>query len=70
MVYYSNSTPFFILNVMRKLYTLTALLTITLLSSCELVGDIFKAGAYTGIIIVVIIIAIVIWLVSKFRGRG
>lgn len=55
---------------MRKLYTLTALLAITLLSSCELVGDIFKAGAYTGIIIVVIIIAVVIWLVSKFRGRG
>jgi hypothetical protein len=70
MVYYTNNTPFFILNLMRKLYTLTALLAVTLLSSCELIGDIFKAGAYTGIIIVVIIIAIVIWLISKFRGRG
>ena len=55
---------------MRKLYSVVALLAITLLSSCELIGDIFKAGAYTGIFIVVIIIALIIWLLSKFRGRG
>ena len=55
---------------MRKIYSLTALLVITLLSSCELIGDIFEAGAYTGIIIVVIILALVIWLFSKFRSRG
>ncbi len=55
---------------MRKLYSVIALFAITLLSSCELVGDIFKAGAYTGIIIVIIIIALIIWLLSKFRGRG
>ena len=55
---------------MKKLYSVVALLAITLLSSCELVGDIFKAGAYTGIFIVVIIIALIIWLLSKFRGRG
>ena len=55
---------------MRKLYTLTALLTLTILSSCELVGDIFEAGAYTGIIIVIIILALVIWLFSKFRSRS
>jgi hypothetical protein len=46
------------------------ILTIFLLSSCELVGDIFEAGAYTGIIIVVIIVALVVWIISKFRGRG
>ena len=55
---------------MRKLYSLTALLIVTLLSSCELVGDIFEAGAYTGIVIVVIIVALVLWLFSKFRSRG
>lgn len=55
---------------MNKSYSVIALLTITLLSSCELAGDIFKAGAYTGIIIVVIIIALIIWILSKFRGRG
>jgi hypothetical protein len=55
---------------MRKIYPLTAVFVITLLSSCELVGDIFKAGAYTGIIIVVIVVALIIWLVSKFRSRS
>ncbi len=55
---------------MNKIYPLVALFAVTLLSSCELAGDIFKAGAYTGIFIVVIIIALIIWLLSKFRGRG
>lgn len=41
-----------------------ALLTTTL-TSCELVGDIFKAGMWTGIIVVVLVIALIIWLVSK-----
>jgi len=40
------------------------------LSSCEVIGDIFKAGAYTGIIGVVIILLLVFWLLSKFRRRG
>ncbi|HUH33053.1 MAG TPA: hypothetical protein VLZ28_03815 [Daejeonella sp.] len=55
---------------MRKIYSLTAILVVTLLSSCELIGDIFKAGAYTGIIIVVIVVALIIWLFSKFRSRS
>lgn len=69
MVYYSIVHHFY-LNLMRKLYSLTAIFVITLLSSCELIGDIFKAGAYTGIIIVVIIVALIIWLFSKFRSRS
>ncbi|MGV3684066.1 MAG: hypothetical protein ACO1NS_00475 [Daejeonella sp.] len=55
---------------MNKIYPIVALFVITLLSGCELIGDIFAAGAYTGIFIVVIIIALIIWLLSKFRGRG
>jgi len=69
MVYYDIVHHFY-LNAMRKLYSLLAMLTITLMSSCELVGDIFEAGAYTGIIIVVIIVALIIWLFSKFRSRS
>ena len=33
-------------------------------------GDIFKAGAVVGIIAVIIVIAIIIWIVSLFRGKG
>jgi hypothetical protein len=54
---------------MRKLYAVTALSVITLLSGCDLAFGIFKAGAYTGIIIIIVIIVLIIWLLSKFRGR-
>jgi hypothetical protein len=39
------------------------------LTSCEIIGDIFKAGVWVGIIIVVGIIALVIWLIAKLGGR-
>ncbi|WP_353721351.1 hypothetical protein [Dyadobacter sp. 676] len=40
------------------------------LTSCELIGDIFKTGVWTGVILVVGIIAIVIWLLAKAFGGG
>lgn len=43
---------------------LIALLTTTL-TSCEAIQGIFKAGMITGIIIVVLVIALIIWIVSK-----
>ena len=45
-------------------------LVVTTLSSCELVEGIFKAGVWSGVIIVVIILALIIWLVSKVFGGG
>lgn len=41
---------------------------VTLLSSCEVIGGIFKAGVWSGIIMVVVVIALIIWLISKFTG--
>lgn len=35
------------------------------LSSCEVVGSIFEAGVWVGVIIVVLIIVAVIWLIRK-----
>lgn len=40
------------------------------MTSCDAIGGIFKAGAYTGIIGVIIVIAVAIWLVSKLFGGG
>jgi len=37
------------------------------LSSCEVVGGIFKAGFWSAIIIVVVVVALILWLVG--RGR-
>lgn len=43
------------------------LLAVSMFSSCELIGDIFKAGVWVGVIIVVGIIALILWLIG--RGR-
>lgn len=37
------------------------------LASCEVIGGIFKAGMWVGIIIVVAIILLILWLVGRFR---
>ncbi|MDR6759934.1 MULTISPECIES: hypothetical protein [Flavobacterium] len=37
-------------------------------TSCEVIGDIFKAGMGFGIFIVIFIIAIVIWIFAKMFG--
>lgn len=38
---------------------------VLLLSSCSVVGGIFKAGVWVGVIGIVIVVIIIIWLVSK-----
>jgi hypothetical protein len=35
------------------------------LAGCQIVGDIFKAGVWVGVIAVVGVIALVIWLISR-----
>jgi len=46
------------------LFFLLALITVSL-SSCELVGDIFQAGVWVGVLIVVGIIGLIVYLVSR-----
>ncbi len=41
------------------------LMLVISLSSCQAIGDIFKAGVWFGVIGVVVVVAIIIWLVSK-----
>jgi hypothetical protein len=38
------------------------------LSSCQIVGDIFKAGMIWGIILVVGFIGLIIWVIAKIGG--
>jgi uncharacterized membrane protein YkvI len=53
---------------MNQAITFTLLLISTMmLAGCELVGDIFEAGVWMGVILVVLIIGVVVWLFS--RGR-
>jgi hypothetical protein len=46
------------------LYALAVAMT---LSSCEVIGGIFKAGIWVGIFLVVIVVAVIIWLANKMR---
>lgn len=39
-----------------------------LITSCSVIEGIFKAGVWTGILIVVVIVALVLWLISKLFG--
>lgn len=44
-----------------------ALFLSTLLTSCEVIGDIFQAGVGVGIFIVIFVVVIIIWVISRFR---
>jgi hypothetical protein len=37
------------------------------LSSCDVIGDIFEAGIWTGLIGLVLVIVLVFWLFNKMR---
>jgi len=37
------------------------------LDSCRIIGDIFKAGVWVGILIVVAVIGLILWLVGKAK---
>lgn len=38
-----------------------ALLLVLTLASCDFVGDVFEAGFWIGVILVVLVIALVVW---------
>lgn len=54
---------------MKSLSSLWLLMIVSLvgLSSCEVVGGIFKAGMWTSVILIVIVVAIVLWLLGRMR---
>jgi hypothetical protein len=47
-------------------FTFLVIWTITL-AGCEIVGNIFEAGVWVGVILVILVIGLVVWLF--FRGR-
>lgn len=55
---------------MKKSFLIIPLLMLTLLSSCDLIGGIFKAGVWVGVLGIVVVVAIVIWVIAKLFGGG
>lgn len=45
------------------------ILMLTTLSSCAIIGGIFKAGMGVGIFLVIIVVAIVIFFISKMNKK-
>ncbi|HYG03079.1 MAG TPA: hypothetical protein VD927_11590 [Chryseosolibacter sp.] len=52
---------------MKKIGLLSMFLMLLTVTSCELVGDIFSAGFYTGLFLVVGIAVVIIWLFARRR---
>jgi hypothetical protein len=40
----------------------------TALSGCEIAGDIFQAGVWVGVLLVIGVVALVVWLISRAVG--
>lgn len=54
---------------MKKIVPVIAILMV-FLSSCRLVGDIFKAGAATGIIIVIVVLVVIVGIFAMLRKKS
>ncbi|WP_207514479.1 hypothetical protein [Longitalea luteola] len=54
---------------MKKYYGFVLLLMTVFYGSCGAIETIFKAGMWWGIIMVVIVIAVIFWIISKLFGR-
>lgn len=50
---------------MKKLQLFPLLVLLLSLSSCEMIGDIFKAGVWSGVILVVVVIGLIIFVLRK-----
>ena len=54
---------------LQSIYFLCSLAILTLFSSCEVIGGIFEAGVWTGILVVVGVLALIIFLIVKLMKK-
>ena len=54
---------------MKNLLVVVISFLLLSLSSCEVIGGIFKAGVGVGIFIVVAVVALVIFVIAKVAGK-
>jgi TRAP-type C4-dicarboxylate transport system permease large subunit len=55
---------------MKKfLYILSLFVCFLGLTSCQAIGDIFKAGVWVGVLAVIIVVAVIILVIAKARNR-
>jgi hypothetical protein len=55
---------------MHRMMPVTIVLFVSfVLSGCQVIADIFQAGVWVGVVLVLVILGIVGFFVSKARGR-
>ncbi len=55
---------------LRLFHASFLLLLLTVFSGCSLVEGIFKAGVWSGVIIVVLVIGLIIYFIGKMGKKG
>ncbi len=60
--------PFYVMTTSRISLFLFLCVLATTLTGCDAIAGIFKAGAYTGIIVVFLVVALLWFIVNKMRG--
>lgn len=69
MAYELNNKGQNVFNMKNKLFFgLIVLILVAFLPGCAVVGGIFKAGAWTGITLVLLVIFLIVYIISKSRG--
>lgn len=53
----------------RIVYLFAVLLSMMGLQSCDLIAGIFKAGVWTGILVVVAVVGLIVWIIARLAGR-
>ncbi|MES2848843.1 MAG: phosphatidate cytidylyltransferase [Bacteroidota bacterium] len=48
---------------------LVMLCCVVSLSSCEAIGAIFKAGVWSGILLVALVVGIIVFIISRLTGK-
>jgi Rrf2 family protein len=48
--------------------TVFSLLSTVALTGCEVIGDVFKAGVWTGVLLVILVIGIIVWLLTRSKA--
>ncbi len=54
------------MKLLNQLWVLLLAMVVTF-SSCDLVQGIFKAGFWTAIVLIVLVVGLIIWLLNRFR---
>jgi hypothetical protein len=53
---------------MRHIIFLLFTIMLLSLTGCEAIGDIFSAGFYTGLALVVAVVVLIVWLMGRRKG--